>query len=160
MPLVTVHPHVCGELMITVNKIDESHGSSPRVWGTHECSTHVICLLRFIPTCVGNSCGATITMASGPVHPHVCGELILRISVSASWCTVHPHVCGELYNQIDTCLDHCGSSPRVWGTLCFLRRRENCTRFIPTCVGNSAFQPLRFSGFPVHPHVCGELSPV
>ena len=53
-----------------------------------------------------------------------------------------------------------GSSPRVWGTEQASRAAPLPCRFIPTCVGNGApFLPSSDS-FSVHPHVCGERSPM
>ncbi|MDK2892839.1 MAG: hypothetical protein PWQ49_1231 [Methanohalophilus sp.] len=53
--MLTVHPHVCGELLI-----------SGIIGGLG---------VRFIPTCVGNSIGKLRNGTKLPVHPHVCGEL-------------------------------------------------------------------------------------
>ena len=69
---------------------------------------------------------------------------------------VHPHVCGERgMVEIKSKLPH-GSSPRVWGTLDGQPTGKHFKRFIPTCVGNAAWdrRPDRMSA--VHPHVCGE----
>ena len=49
-----------------------------------------------------------------------------------------------------------GSSPRVWGTVRPGYRFFQVGRFIPTCVGNGLCLLGYGSGFPVHPHVCGE----
>ena len=52
---VTVHPHMCGEHCFFVLDHHSHRGSSPHVWGTlFSIVTHNI-LLRFIPTCVGNT---------------------------------------------------------------------------------------------------------
>ena len=51
----TVHPHVCGEYASLFIGRKSPSGSSPRVWGIR---IHPRCrrlLLRFIPTCVGNT---------------------------------------------------------------------------------------------------------
>ena len=53
---LTVHPRVCGELLIRASKASVAAGSSPRVWGT--------------PASRGNDGPCC------PVHPRVCGELI------------------------------------------------------------------------------------
>ena len=50
-----VHPHVCGELAVSVKQGAVLAGSSPRVWGTPDHSHFYDDDLRFIPTCVGNS---------------------------------------------------------------------------------------------------------
>ena len=92
--------------------------------------------IRFIPTCVGNSCQAIIGHWLYTVHPHVCGELcvwdceagIIPGSSPRVWgtlsatsqnhhnLTVHPHVCGELIINVVPNHVLIGSSPRVWGT--------------------------------------------
>ena len=111
-----VHPHVCGELFSPSFSITTSCGSSPRVWGTLSMSIIVDGLVRFIPTCVGNSCYAADSHIKLTVHPHVCGELPCKGSVKSS---------------------SLGSSPRVWGTRYNHYQFWQEGRFIPTCVGNS-----------------------
>ena len=112
-----VHPHVCGELTVSVPAPVAADGSSPRVWGTQHCPSYEFCMKRFIPTCVGNS-----TLAG----------------VDSSCFAVHPHVCGELTPGSDHCWRCHGSSPRVWGTQRNERKFRVIDRFIPTCVGNSS----------------------
>ena len=93
---ISVHPHVCGELLRYV-LIDASlTGSSPRVWGTGYFWLSLSELLWFIPTCVGN-----------------CTALLCFLECEA----VHPHVCGELFQTLYQPLRTPGSSPRVWGTV-------------------------------------------
>ncbi len=53
--LVTVHPHMCGELAQVDTMTISEIGSSPHVWGTHSIRTSCNIHFRFIPTCVGNS---------------------------------------------------------------------------------------------------------
>jgi len=90
-----VHPHVCGELIMSASPDDLLGGSSPRVWGTQGKEVMDSVRERFIPTCVGNS-GMHYVLGSDPsVHPHVCGEL-------------------EYENPKTGRME--GSSPRVWGT--------------------------------------------
>ena len=133
---IPVHPHVCGELTFFPFFILLLFGSSPRVWGTHFLVFASNRLMRFIPTCVGNSLLICSMAGKQSVHPHVCGELdcgcgiIVRTSGSSPrvWgtlgqsaffqveSTVHPHVCGELTGRIPHHNIHIGSSPRVWGT--------------------------------------------
>ena len=132
----TVHPHVCGELSFVSERKHSSRGSSPRVWGTHLKAKQGRFLMRFIPTCVGNSYDQ-----SGQGHDG----------------TVHPHVCGEFFNYCDFILRCHGSSPRVWGTPYSAGYSPNPMRFIPTCVGNSPIRAIFVVSIPVHPHVCGEL---
>ena len=115
---ISVHPHVCGELVFTMHFLVLSNGSSPRVWGTLQIIHPLGLLLRFIPTCVGNSQHLQILPMRYTVHPHVCGELI--VDVSASTVLI-------------------GSSPRVWGTQRLCKNDFRYKRFIPTCVGNSLY---------------------
>ncbi len=69
-----VHPHVRGEhVWIYVSSSDQS-GSSPRAWGTPLLGSLSSNVLRFIPTCVGNTSNSDIQLHPSPVHPHVRGE--------------------------------------------------------------------------------------
>ena len=132
-----VHPHVCGEYFRMTCQAPRLCGSSPRVWGIHRQKLPSYRLVRFIPTCVGNTKRNIIGNDIRAVHPHVCGEYC-RIRV----------ICFRL----------CGSSPRVWGIHFFIFIPRMQGRFIPTCVGNTH----RFGGYAgrqtVHPHVCGEYN--
>ena len=69
-------------------------GSSPRVWGILFASRLCSLASRFIPTRVGNTSSSAFFFFSSSVHPHACGEYILKRN----------HVF-QLH----------GSSPRVWG---------------------------------------------
>ncbi len=131
-----VHPHVCGELWLCIKRRRNRIGSSPRVWGTQLQAILIRKLLRFIPTCVGNSYSKITTVFEASVHPHVCGELFSASDSTVKWF---------------------GSSPRVWGTLKSLSNLAAFFRFIPTCVGNSVNNSDEKIKLTVHPHVCGEL---
>ena len=96
--IVSVHPHVCGELAPTQGMNIKYGGSSPRVWGTGDKGSMYPERVRFIPTCVGN-----------------CSMNGFQITFS----TVHPHVCGELHANMLLAEAVIGSSPRVWGTAKF-----------------------------------------
>ena len=52
---IPVHPHVCGEHLIRCAFSPLVSGSSPRVWGTREAAGLEPGVVRFIPTCVGNT---------------------------------------------------------------------------------------------------------
>ena len=130
-----VHPHVCGEHIITSIRSFRIVGSSPRVWGTRCLIGGVHFVFRFIPTCVGNTL---------PNH-----QTVLESSV-------HPHVCGEHSQYIAQVRMFSGSSPRVWGTREGEAVNLELDRFIPTCVGNTELQAFGRQGSAVHPHVCGE----
>ncbi len=115
-------------------------GSSPRVWGIRDQLMRPRALIRFIPTCVGNTsvslprrseiCGSSPrvwgirrlywrTWRRDAVHPHVCGEYSRSGAIPSPAPPVHPHVCGEY--------------------VIFARW----------------ITPIS----PVHPHVCGEYDP-
>ena len=96
--LLSVHPHVHGELPGRGLLNLQFGGSSPRAWGTHQFQNNYILNSRFIPTCMGNSPEKTVHPAPDPVHPHVHGELRDLKKVRG-------------FNL--------GSSPRAWGTLYF-----------------------------------------
>jgi len=65
---------------------------------------------------MGNSTGLCEQAVGIAVHPHVHGELVLRV----------------LLND-----DEVGSSPRAWGTHLGTHYKCAFARFIPTCMGNS-----------------------
>ena len=52
---VAVHPHMCGEHGLRKAISIIPNGSSPHVWGTPDINGYRCTLLRFIPTCVGNT---------------------------------------------------------------------------------------------------------
>ena len=111
-----VHPHVCGEYGCRAIQCGCSFGSPPRVWGIRRLSASRASASRFTPTCVGNTCIFFFAALLRTVHPHVCGEYI------RSSCTNY-----QMH----------GSPPRVWGILFTTVARSICSRFTPTCVGNT-----------------------
>ena len=74
----TVHPHMRGELLDATTVAQAIRGSSPHAWGTLAEKFSPIPLLRFIPTCVGNSPGPWVIGPGRTVHPHMRGELSSR----------------------------------------------------------------------------------
>ncbi len=94
---------------------------------------------RFIPTGVGNT------------------ELDERYYTVK---TVHPHGCGEHEPIPFDPLLVAGSSPRVWGTHHEHHAQAASERFIPTGVGNTEMGHLSDQETPVHPHGCGEHTPM
>ena len=54
IPVISVHPHACGEHdpCLTINT--SNLGSSPRLWGTSASIPLILLMPRFIPTPVGN----------------------------------------------------------------------------------------------------------
>ena len=74
----TVHPHACGERPYLPLKKTLNCGSSPRMWGTLDVVQKVEANNRFIPTHVGNADGLAASYAANAVHPHACGERVLK----------------------------------------------------------------------------------
>ena len=132
-----VHPRVCGELSAPLHGSASVHGSSPRVRGTQYDSPGEGTGRRFIPACAGNSPRVAGSGRSAAVHPRVCGELTVTLSLTAT---------------------AAGSSPRVRGTPGHQHRCGGRGRFIPACAGNSRGTRRRLPGRSVHPRVCGELA--
>ena len=116
MPVVPVHPRVCGEHAPVLVGSGAIGGSSPRVRGTRTPLSQSPALPRFIPACAGNTSGTTGAASAVSVHPRVCGEHSERTSSR-------------------TVSD--GSSPRVRGTLCARMVAGIVPRFIPACAGNT-----------------------
>ncbi len=50
---ISVHPHVCGDIVVDDKVIVDPVGSPPRVWGHSGMSSLREVGLRFTPTCVG-----------------------------------------------------------------------------------------------------------
>ena len=69
-----VHPHGCGEHVVSLSVANLFNGSSPRVWGTSLNNMGISTDGRFIPTGVGNIALLWSQHQAGPVHPHGCGE--------------------------------------------------------------------------------------
>ena len=111
------------------------YGSSPRLWGASHQRPARHPRIRFIPTPVGSMNWAYGLTSRLTVHPHACGEHLLR-----------PHYL----------LPVAGSSPRLWGALPEQREGVHAKRFIPTPVGSMCFCALSGSSLTVHPHACGE----
>ena len=134
--LLTVHPHMRGELPEPVFDAFDFRGSSPHAWGTVRGNTPSAGGRRFIPTCVGNWAVAT---------------------GSKEACSVHPHMRGELATVTTDAGYDPGSSPHAWGTGISRKHAKIIRRFIPTCVGNWERSFSVHVAVPVHPHMRGEL---
>ena len=130
-----VHPHVRGEYFQRQGDVFMDGGSPPRAWGIPIINNRHVVILRFTPTCVGNT-----------AHD-------LRTSHAD---TVHPHVRGEYYANGAGEETRFGSPPRAWGIHRQPRQRLHDVRFTPTCVGNTAEIICRVEFGAVHPHVRGE----
>ena len=116
MFLLTVHPHICGEHKILLIFGFRGNGSSPHMWGTLSHRAPHFDHLRFIPTYVGNTAVTILVSFIETVHPHICGEHIVRRCESYKFT---------------------GSSPHMWGTQRATMPFTNSYRFIPTYVGNT-----------------------
>ena len=77
----------------------------------------------------------TPTLLEGPVHPHVRGEGVSPLALSAAtW----------------------GSPPRAWGRGLQRASQPLHRRFTPTCVGKGSPGSASWASASVHPHVRGE----
>ena len=130
-----VHPRVCGEHAQMDAPTSRKNGSSPRVRGTPVIPKIMLCILRFIPACAGNT---------------------RRIFRHCEILPVHPRVCGEHLGVVLPCDTGAGSSPRVRGTLMGRGSGYAENRFIPACAGNTCCGPQGLPSRTVHPRVCGE----
>ncbi len=131
-----VHPHVRGEMRTAVWMFAAEFGSSPRAWGNEVPPAVLLVVVRFIPTCVGKCYKKAQEYEEKPVHPHVRGEM--RVKMLEKRCK------------------H-GSSPRAWGNVANENWENERARFIPTCVGKCKLCSGRRQVRPVHPHVRGEM---
>ncbi len=130
-----VHPHACGEHGVAGGRTARRVGSPPRMWGTLLQQNGSRPWARFTPTHVGNTSPTYKLQVLNTVHPHACGEHVLRLTETE--CTT-------------------GSPPRMWGTLKFDRVGGRHRRFTPTHVGNTRRLCTGWCRRPVHPHACGE----
>ena len=126
-----VHPHGCGERAISAKRETLANGSSPRVWGPGLGAGAEAEERRFIPTGVGNGTASQGAKTGSAVHPHGCGERVIRQHGSTK---------------------KTGSSPRVWGTAQSQSQWTHTNRFIPTGVGNGANHFIGQDEGAVHPH--------
>ena len=176
-PTASVHPRVCGELILLTKRITMSSGSSPRVRGTLLGAVLAPAGRRFIPACAGNSQGLIPSdRHDDGSSPRVRGTLSRprntrnrrrfipacagnseKVAAKEPALPVHPRVCGELDGAQLAGRERDGSSPRVRGTLLSSSFTMCIFRFIPACAGNSGSGHTGRHGPSVHPRVCGEL---
>src|SRR4030042_804412 len=71
-----VHPHMRGEYSITGAAPISTRGSPPHAWGILERIKEYSDVLRFTPTCVGNTEGVVSLNRIQAVHPHMRGEYL------------------------------------------------------------------------------------
>ena len=73
-PLLTVHPHACGELFSDHLNRNMALGSSPRMWGTLFLQVFPVVEKRFIPTHVGELLSFLISFSLiAGSSPRMCG---------------------------------------------------------------------------------------
>src|SRR5665811_1453067 len=130
-----VHPHACGDHVVTHGDRLPYRGSSPRVWGPQVTWAKEHRTVRFIPTRVGTTTSD---------------------KRSATAMSVHPHACGDHSGVMPVAAVISGSSPRVWGPHRNARPRARWGRFIPTRVGTTTSLPGSLTARSVHPHACGD----
>ena len=133
-----VHPHVRGEYNSPKLRRLCEDGSPPRAWGIHRELSKRLFVLRFTPTCVGNT---------------------YYYEKRRERETVHPHVRGEYRNSSLAARITGGSPPRAWGIHQFVQLPQVAPRFTPTCVGNTIREYVLLFLMAVHPHVRGEYIP-
>ncbi len=133
--LRAVHPHACGENIPLPIASSRSSGSPPRLWGKLPLGIGFCVLRRFTPTPVGKTHVHVGRAAAGRVHPHACGENILRAPIGVF---------------------RSGSPPRLWGKPWLSRVPSWQRRFTPTPVGKTLSYPAAALQAEVHPHACGE----
>ena len=90
--------------------------------------------MRFIPTYVGHTVSVYSHVESLPVHPHLCGA----------------YAAADGPRKL-----HHGSSPHTWGILAAPYIQVLRHRFIPTYVGHTWADLLKFMSRTVHPHIRG-----
>ncbi len=154
--LIPVHPHGCGEHMLSTGPAGIESGSSPRVWGTLIASRYGPLHRRFIPTGVGNTIPSREGLFAAAVHPHGCGEHGLKEEAAKYNNRFIPTGVGNTRWRRSAVVTLCGSSPRVWGTRPCPHTWQVFPRFIPTGVGNTSEDTKFRNSNAVHPHGCGE----
>ena len=69
-----VHPHMRGEYKMPERPPYDNYGSPPHAWGIRDKLVAGLVLVRFTPTCVGNTTETAATSTAATVHPHMRGE--------------------------------------------------------------------------------------
>ena len=130
-----VHPHKCGDNIVSALVAELELGSPPQVWGQLALLQGHLQPARFTPTSVGTTAIPLITHCTPSVHPHKCGD--------NWWRGYGP-------------LDKTGSPPQVWGQRLPLCVDDPALRFTPTSVGTTPPPSTASSSSTVHPHKCGD----
>ena len=134
-----VHPRVCGESLLVVERAQPGAGPSPRVRGIPNAHWPESGPQGSIPACAGNPPITLATVGRSRVHPRVCGES-------------EP---GSEVRQPEQ-----GPSPRVRGIHAPGAPAYLPLGSIPACAGNPAHPQLQSEAKRVHPRVCGESHPM
>ncbi len=173
---MAVHPHACGERAPLLPLLAGRGGPSPRLWGTPGSKPSHEWRRRSIPTPVGNALSCPCCLRRQSVHPHACGERpsspwrsdLQRGPSPRLWGTREvtarfavlirsiPTPVGNARRVAIESSEERGPSPRLWGTPGAVGPCPSQRRSIPTPVGNAAPAPWPTTGWPVHPHACGE----
>ena len=153
-----------------------THGSSPRAWGTRAGPVCRRVCERFIPTGVGNTQNLqNLQNPTSGSSPRAWGTRARTVTAkfkerfiptgvgntrqsvhSQTAKSVHPHGRGEHFQVITDSVVAFGSSPRAWGTLLDFAITVRLSRFIPTGVGNTLILSRFKAAVAVHPHGRGE----
>ena len=131
-------------------------GSSPHAWGALGIGTEHASRVRFIPTCVGNTCGGLLGSASGfRFIPTCVGSMAAQELPNPALAGSSPHAWGPLEHP--RFVVYSTVHPHMRGEhACERAGLAGQTRFIPTCVGNTVLWVASVSRLPVHPHMRGE----
>ena len=129
-----VYPRVCGGNSVPPSLSPVKEGLSPRVRGKRKQAEYVLKKEGSIPACAGEtSLGRRCC----------CGM------------TVYPRVCGGNGTEIMGPMENPGLSPRVRGKRRQGAQRQDGTRSIPACAGETRADPLHQLPARVYPRVCG-----
>jgi len=175
-----VHPHGCGDNEVAISDLDTNKRFTPTGVGTMMASIQARRASRFTPTGVGTMRCWFPSLARCTVHPHGCGDNLMKRSWSArtdgspprvwgQWeracavlrfSAVHPHGCGD--NEfLDSLLQfHHRFTPTGVGTMDPCWDIEDTEGGSPPRVWGQWIE-LRFSRRrqSVHPHGCGDNIP-
>ncbi len=136
-------------------------------------------LIRFTPTCVGNTSIGILQAQDPSVHPHVCGEYFSRLPMTkplprftptcvgntqSGYCIVQqafrftPTCVGNTIVMTSMCAPYLGSPPRVWGIRIVSLGTLRIIGSPPRVWGIRMKHKMLPMALTVHPHVCGEYT--
>jgi len=119
IPIVTVHPRICGEHGWRCHNKRACYGSSPHMRGTLLSKTGFKFPDRFIPAYAGNTFHNAVELRHRAVHPRICGEHVRPMVASRSVGGSSPHMRGTLDNGFDLLLQcrfipaYAGNTPQL-----------------------------------------------